>query len=161
MQVEMRKKKRQITDPAQIEAILKQEKVLRLAMSRDDQPYLVPLNYGYEPGHVYVHTGPAGLKLDILRQNPKVCFEVTTDLEIQRGEAPCKWTTRFQSVIGFGRAVLLDDPADKEAGLRVITAHHAGPGDYEFPEDIVARTTVIRVDIESLTGARHPVPDEG
>ena len=160
MQVEMRKKKRQITDPAAVEAILRKEKVLRLAMSRDGQPYLVPLNYGYEPGHVYVHTGLEGLKLDILRQNPRVCFEVTSGLEIVRGEAPCKWTTRFQSVIGFGRAVLLGDPAEKEAGLRVITAHHAGPGEYEFPEDILASTTVIRVDIESLTGARHPAPDD-
>ena len=75
----MTKRERQITDPKQIEAILDASKVLHLGLAVDNEPYVVPLNYGYtmEAGKlvIYLHSGQRGKKLDMIRSNPRVFFE--------------------------------------------------------------------------------------
>ncbi|MFH1034985.1 MAG: pyridoxamine 5'-phosphate oxidase family protein [Pseudomonadota bacterium] len=159
--IPMRKTQREITDPAQIEDILRQAQVLRLAMCRDGQPYVVPLSFAYHAGHIYVHTGRVGLKMDFLRANPKVCFEVSLDTRPAPGPRPCAWNCFYRSVIGFGRAVELEDEQERSQGLLAIVAHYAGPGEHELTPESLGRTAVLRIDIESLTGKQNLEPPAG
>lgn len=154
----MRKADRQITDPAQLEDILRRGRVLRLAMCQGGQPYLLPLNYGYVQGRVYLHTGRQGLKLDYLRANPRVCFEVSVDVELVPAEAACAWNCHYQCVLGFGRAVEVTDEEERRLGLEAVTSQYAGPGPHALKEESLARACVLRIDIEELSGKRNPPP---
>jgi len=59
----------------QIEGLLMRQVTGRLACHCDDETYLVPVNYVYKDGQIYAHSGP-GKKIEMMRSNPKVCFEV-------------------------------------------------------------------------------------
>ena len=100
----MRKRKRLIQDTAEIEAILLEEKVVRVAFTKNDQPYIVPMNYGYENRKIYCHTGYEGMKIEWLKANPRVCIEVDSGFEIIAGKMACQYSCQYASVVGFGLA---------------------------------------------------------
>lgn len=151
----MRKKEREITDKTLLEQLLLRTRICRLGLFDGQWPYVVPVNYGYADGHLYVHSSAKGRKMEILRANPRVCFEIDLDVEVAAGERPCDYTTHYKSVIGFGRAVLLHDENEKLQGLRIIMRRHGGPQDGFRPE-VLPKTAVIRIDIESMTGKSNP-----
>ncbi|KMY67591.1 hypothetical protein AAU61_10435 [Desulfocarbo indianensis] len=150
----MRKQKALVSGHEAMEAILAKALVLRLAMCKDGQPYVVPLSFGLAPGRIYCHTGRQGLKMDFLAANDRVCFEAEAGVEVMPGKEACAWGMRYESVVGFGRAVIVDDPEERLSGLRLIMEHYAGKGDYDFPEPNLARTAILRIDIEEMTGRR-------
>lgn len=151
----MRKKEREITDKSVLEELLMRARVCRLGLYDGQWPYVVPVNIGYADGQIFIHSSPKGRKMDILRRHPQVCFEVDTDVEVVAGERPCDYTTKYKSVIGFGLAVLVTDEAEKIEALRLIMRRHGGPVD-NFRSEVLPVTTVIRIDITSMTGKSNP-----
>lgn len=149
----MRKKDREITDKGEIEQVLRRARTLRLAMCRDNLPHITPMSYGYADGVIWMHSSPVGHKVEILKANPRVAFEVETDVEYIPALAACDYTVRYQSVVGHGTVQFVTDPAEKLAGLDLIMAHYSA-GRWEFPERIVAITTVLKLPIDSMTGKR-------
>ncbi len=152
----MRKADRRIDDPALLEDILRRGQVLHLAMCQGGQPYLLPLSYGFRPGRIYLHTGRSGLKLEYLRANPKVCFEVSVDVKIVPGALACAFNCHYLCVLGFGRAVEVTDQEERRLGLLAVTQQYAGPGDHQLKPESLARACVLRIDIEELSGKRNP-----
>lgn len=151
----MRKPDKEISDRAEQEAILARAEVLHLAMCLDGQPYVVPLSFAYEHGRIWLHTGRQGLKMDYLRANPQVCFEAVVDVATVAGDLPCRYSVRYRSVIGFGRAVEVEGEAERRRGLDILVRRYAGANAGALNEEAVARTCVLRVDIESMTGKRN------
>ena len=147
----MRRKDKEITDQSEIEAIIAQSLVCRLAMADENGPYIVPLCFGYHKNTLYFHSAVRGKKIDILRNNPRVCFEFDSDCEIQSGETACKFGMKYRSVIGFGTAIFIDDPNDKRKALDVITANYTD-GQFTYTDEVIRKTAVIKVDIDTLTG---------
>lgn len=150
----MRKKEKQITDQAALEAILQRAQVLRLAMCDEGRPYLLPLNFGYSQGRVYIHCAREGRKLDILRRNPRVCFEASVDLSLRlpnNRQDACGYSMNYRCVIGEGDAVILQAPEDVRKGLDVIMRHY-GEGPFQYKENGLAHAAVIRIDVDSLSG---------
>jgi hypothetical protein len=155
----MRKKKREIGNPAEVEAILEAGHVLHLAMCVDGEPYVVPLNYGYANGAIWLHGATEGKRIDMIRANGRVAFNVIGYEELKRADDPCKYGAYYESVSGTGRAVIVEDEEEKRAGLEALMSHYED-GPFEFPDDIVAITGLVRIDIETLTGKRL-LPKEG
>ena len=91
------------------------------------------------------------MKIEIIRKNSKVCFEFDSSVEIIEHENACNWDMKYLSVIGFGNAVFIEDVEEKRVALGVITSQYS-QRPFSFPDDSIARTTVIKVDIESMTG---------
>lgn len=147
----MRRSEREITDPAVMEDVPLKATVCRLGLCDDEQPYVVPMNFGYENRTLYFHSASEGQKLDILRRNNRVCFQVDTDVEIVVGGSGCNCRARYRSVIGFGLATFIEDPTEKRRALAVLMRHYAS-GTFVFPADAVAKTCVFRVDITRMTG---------
>ena len=87
----MRKAQREITDPAEIRAIMTEAQVCRLGMCDGPEPYVVPMNYGLGEGCLYLHCAFEGRKIEILKVNPRVCFEMDLLREIRRSETGCGW----------------------------------------------------------------------
>ncbi len=146
----MRRKDKEITDISEIEQILSNAQVIRLGLCEDGFPYVVPLCFGYIRGRLYFHGAKEGRKLNILKSNPNICFEADIDCEIVRFDKPCNWGMRFRSVIGFGKAYNVLDRKEKIEALNLIMKHY-GPGSCEFPANMLERTEVIRIEIESLS----------
>lgn len=147
----MRHFERQISDPVEIEGIIRSAMVCRLAMCVNDQPYIVPLCFGYQDGVLYFHSAGEGKKLDMLEANRKVCFEFDIDQRIVKAENPCDWSMDYRSVIGFGVATIVDDGEEKRVGLDAIMRQYS-PRAFSYPDAEVMGITVIRVEIESMTG---------
>jgi len=141
----------EIVDPEKIESIIFEAKVCRLGMVDGDQPYVVPLSFGYHENTLYFHTGKKGRKMAILKKNNRVCFEMEVGLEIVPADNPCKWNMRYKSVVGFGRAVILENPAEKIKALDVIVKHYGGALT-SYDEKQVNGLAVIKVTIDSVTG---------
>ncbi len=103
-----------VLPPDQIEELLHSAIIGRIACcahgeSGDGRPYLVPLAYGYDGVNIYAHSGP-GRKLDFMRVEPRVTFEV------DEGTAPDRW----RSVIVEATFAEITDPADRELALRAL-----------------------------------------
>jgi hypothetical protein len=147
----MRKKDKEIKDIAAIEDILSKALVCRLGLCENNQPYVVPLCFGYKDNALYFHCAGQGKKLDIIRKNNNVCFELDIDLELVKNEQPCNWGMKYKSVIGFGKAVFIEDADLKRKALDIIMRQFSGKT-FEYPEQAIKNTTIIKVEIENMTG---------
>ena len=150
----MRKSQREITDRAEIDAIIRHSQVCRLGLTDGDEPYVVPLSFGYDGEALYFHCAKEGRKLDILRKNNRVCFEFDIVEGIIKNTQACGWGMRYRSVIGVGTAHLVEKNDEKIKGLAVIMNQYAD-GRFIFPDDAVARTAVIKLIIESVSGKQR------
>ena len=149
----MRQAEREIKDRNMIDDLMKRAVVCRLGMVDGDEPYIVPMNFGYDGKSLFFHCAKEGRKIDILSQNDKVCFEVDLDTEVVKGDVACKWSMRYRSVEGVGRAVLVQGAEGKRHGLNVIMSHYA-EGPFEYAERGFDLALIIRVDIEIISGKR-------
>jgi nitroimidazol reductase NimA-like FMN-containing flavoprotein (pyridoxamine 5'-phosphate oxidase superfamily) len=147
----MRRKDKAIVEFAEIEQIIRKSLVCRLALAEENQPYIVPLSFGFKDSTLYFHSALEGKKIEILRKNGKVCFEFDLDHEVVADEEACKWGMKYRSVIGFGKAYIVEDIDEKKQALNAITEHYSG-NIYEYSEAAINKTLVIKVEIESLTG---------
>jgi hypothetical protein len=114
-------------------------------------PYIVPLCFGYKDKRLYFHCAHEGKKIDILKRNNRVCFEVEVDQELVASEAACAWGMKFRSVVGFGRAFFIDDAESKKRALDIIMRHYSDKR-YAYDEDVLSKTLIIEVEIDCMTG---------
>ena len=158
----MTKRELQITDETQIRNILDTAKVLHLGLAVDNEPYVVPMNYGYtmEEGKlvIYLHSAVKGKKLDMLRKNPKVFFSVDCDRMPFEGKVACQYGLVDSSVMGSGTAQIVEDVEEKKRAMSALMKTQTGK-DFEFNEKLVSIVTVIRIDVAEYTAKHRPIPE--
>jgi nitroimidazol reductase NimA-like FMN-containing flavoprotein (pyridoxamine 5'-phosphate oxidase superfamily) len=150
----MRRADKEITDKTLIGKILTEAEVIRLAMVDEGEPYLVALNYAYVDGCLYIHSAKEGRKIDILSKNNKVAFQTDKDVELVLKEEACSCGTKYLSVFGTGRTIFIEDKAEKIKALDAIMSKHTGRAGFEYPEMMLEKTLIIKVEIESVTGKK-------
>jgi len=148
----MRRKQFEITDPAIIEEILSKSEVCRIAMIDNGRPYIVPLNYGYRDKAIYFHSSPLGKKIDLLKADNRVCFEIESYSEIIKGDKPCDWGTKFRSVIGYGTIEFVTETAEKIKGLDIIMSQYGKTGINKYSDKEVNNVLILKLDIKEITG---------
>jgi len=149
----MRRKEKEITDKKEIKAIIRKSLICRMGLADDGVPYIVPLCFGYRDNTLYFHSAKEGRKIEILKRNSRVCFEFDTDTQIHDGDTACGWGMNYRSVIGYGTAYLIDDPAEKRKALDIIMRQY-GDGEFTYSDKILEKTLVIKVEISSMTGKK-------
>ena len=158
----MTKRELQITDLRQIRQILDTGKVLRLGLAVNNEPYIVPMNYGYclEEGKLtfYLHSAVRGKKLDMLRENPRVFVELDCDQVPFEGEKPCQYGLSYSSVMGRGVARIVEDTEEKKQAMTMLMKTQTGK-DFVFDDRLVSIVAVIRVDVEEYTAKHRPIPE--
>jgi uncharacterized protein len=147
----MRRDEKEITDRTEIDLIIRGSRVFRLGLSDQGQPYIIPLCFGYDGKALYFHCAKEGRKLDIVQRNKRVCFEFDTIEGMVEADQGCNWGIEYQSVIGFGTAQVVEDVIEKQTALTLLMAQYSKRS-FVFPPEMLARTAVVRIDIESLTG---------
>lgn len=145
------KKRVRIVKKQAIETIIQKATVCRLGLLDGNTPYIVPLCFGYRNDTLYFHGALRSRKYDLLRRHPEVCFEFDIIAEPLPASAPCDWEMRYQSVVGFGRAAIIEDREEKRQALKIITAQYSPPP-HRFTDQKVDATAVFKVVIEKMTG---------
>ena len=137
-------------DKEKIEEVLKEALFCHVAFSADDQPYLLPLSFGYENQTLYFHCGLEGKKMDMLAKNPQVAFAIETNVELKEAPTSCKYSMLYKSVIGKGKASLLEDLQEKAKGLDIVVKqYNAEPRDYG--EKALKNLAVVKIKIEEIS----------
>jgi len=158
----MTKRERQVTDPEAIRHILDTGKVLRLGLAVDDEPYVVPMNYGYtmDRGRLtfYLHSALKGKKLDMMRRNPRVFFEIDCDLQPFEGRVACQYGLVYSSVMGRGTARIIEDVEEKKQAMSLLMKTQTGK-DFSFEDRLVSIVAVVRIDVEEYTAKHRPLPE--
>ncbi len=152
----MRRNKQEITDKNEITEIINRAYTARIAINRDGAPYIVPMNFGYADETFYFHCAGEGLKMNLLKSDPRVCIEIdeSSSLVKDSEEKPCSWGVTYRSVIASGAAEILTDFNEKKAALNIILSHFT---DGEIPpmqDSAVSAVTVFRVKAEQLSAKR-------
>jgi len=100
----MRRKDKEIVDEKVMVSIIEKAIACRLAMCWQDEPYVIPMNFGYHDNYIYLHSAREGRKLDILRNNNKVCIEFDVDVELVKSQEACKTSMKYKSVLIFWKS---------------------------------------------------------
>lgn len=157
----MTRREREVTDINEIIKILDKSKVLHLGLVDGDEAYVVPMNYGYTMDNgkltIYLHGAKRGKKIDLIRANPKVFFEMDCDITPFEGEIACKYGITYSSIMGKGLAEIVEDVEEKKKALSILMKTQTEK-DFEFEEKMVAFVNVIRIDVSQYTAKHRPAP---
>jgi len=151
----MKRKEKEIKNRDEMERILEEANACRIALSDNLVPYIVPVAFGYENNIIYFHSSPEGKKIEILKKNNNVCFEIDTNIEVVKNLAtPCIGTIKYYSVIGFGKASFIVDLEKKKKALDIIVRHYLPGNLFSYSEDSLNKVVVVKIEISIMTGKK-------
>ncbi len=168
MTTEIQRKDRVMRTSQEMELLLEEAAVGRLAVTTKDGPYVVPVNFAFETGHIYFHSADVGTKMGLMKENPSVCFEVDQYIRTVEASSLCGYDTAYRSVIAFGKARILEDAEEKAKALRLIVSKYVRPEEARKLETRIveahrsshgSRTIVVDILIQQMTG-KHHVPED-
>ena len=133
-------------------SFLRDARVGRLAMSKDNEPYVIPINFVYFNGKIFFHCAREGQKISYLSTNSLVCFEVDEFLGVRKGCTPCTSTVKYRSVIAFGKAAFVDAVDVKKEVLTLLVKKYGGASSGSFDEETFERTLLVAITVERMTG---------
>lgn len=148
----MRRHDKEIKDRKVIDSILENASVCRLGFVDNGEAYIVPVNYAYKDETIYIHSAPHGRKMDIIRANKFVSFEITGSEEIIVNEVPCEWSAKYRSVMGTGIITIENNPDLKKAGLDLIMRKYGAKGELSYDEGSFSRMVLLKLMVGAVTG---------
>jgi hypothetical protein len=154
----MRRSDRELTQKTDLQAILEQADVCRLAFNTGSAPYIVPLNFGFSWDSgllLYFHCAASGRKLDLMQHNNLVGFEIDTDHQLKPGSTPCGWGMSYASLIGSGLLTEVLAEAEKIAALDRIMSHYGYTGKPSYESASLQKTKILKLEVLEMTGKRN------
>lgn len=153
----MRRRDREVTDGAQIAAILQGGDAVNIAFS-GDTPYVIPMSFGFtwEAGRLalYLHCAREGEKLTRMDGDPRVAFSVYRAGALETGDTACAYSIAYESVCGSGTLARVEGE-EKRRGLAAIMAHYAPEKHFTFEERALDSVTVLRLDARAFSAKKR------
>jgi nitroimidazol reductase NimA-like FMN-containing flavoprotein (pyridoxamine 5'-phosphate oxidase superfamily) len=153
----MRRKDREICNMDEMLTIIKKCDVCRLALFDEEYPYIVPMNFGVASDgtkiELFFHGANAGKKLSLIRNNPKVAFELDCSHNLITGEKACDYTMEFESICGDGEIEILSED-QKVRALTILMQQYANETTFEYNENYLKVVTVFKLNVHHITGKR-------
>jgi hypothetical protein len=153
----MRRKEREITGIDEIEAIISRCDVCRIALADDNIPYIVTMNFGYSGGEdkkLFFHSAGEGRKIDMIRRNNHVCFEMDTDHALKSGTKACDFSMKYSSIVGWGDIFFVNENEEKRIGLNSIMRHYSNQTEFTYKQTVFKKTTILKLVIKTMTGKK-------
>jgi len=152
-----------IHDRKEIDAILKNCRTCYVAMSDNDVPYILPLNFGIDGDRIILHSAQSGRMWETIKKNPKVCINWTLGEELawQDVQVGCSYRVQSKSVIVEGIAQIIDDDTEKERLFKQFMTNYSDLS-FKFNAPAIRNVGVIVVPISKITakefGAKAVMP---
>lgn len=147
-------KKQQMT-MNEAEKLLAKALTGRLSMCKDNQPYVVPVCFIYHRGKIFFHSALKGRKMDFMRANPTVCFQVD-EHSLVTSSKPCNFTMHYHSVVATGRVRFLTDSKEKLRILKMLVHKYEGGNLAEFlNEEMTRRVEVGEISVVEISGKKN------
>jgi uncharacterized protein len=117
-------------------------------------PYVLPFNFGYHEGNLYLHAGPGGKKFNVLKQNNRVCAAFSTDHELRgrHEHVACSYFMKYRSVLLHGYIEMIEDYDEKVRALNILMEKYTGRGDYKYNAPAVKNVQTFRLVVENAEG---------
>lgn len=148
----MRRANKEIKGKEKIMFILNHASICRIAFNDLPYPYIVPVHFVCEKSHFYFHSACEGRKIDLIKKDGKICFETDQQVEIIPNENACNFETKYESVIGTGISMMVNDEIEKKRAMLRLMEKYTGKDKWEIPPEALKKTTVIKVNILDVTG---------
>ena len=154
----MRRKDREITNFNDMIEIIKKCESCVIAMNDDGYPYVVPLNFGLDieednQVYLYFHCAMEGKKLDLIKKDNRVTFEMDCEHQFILYEERMSCTMGYASVIGHGTMEVVPDEKKYEALKILMRQYHSE--DFVFNTDMMKATMVLRLKVSDMVGKRR------
>jgi uncharacterized protein len=147
-------KHRILTNIKEIEEIIQKCQVCHVAMvDQEGKPYIVPMNFGFKEGVIYLHSSRVGKKIRILESNPEVCVEFSTDylLRYQNENVACSWSMKYRSVLAYGKVTFIEDDLQKVNHLNLIMKNYT-PEEFKYNPPSIREVCCWKVLVERFEG---------
>lgn len=153
----MRRKDREITDITKIQQIINNCHCCRLGFNDNGEVYILPMNFGFIPEEniFYFHCAKEGRKIDIIKKNPNVGFEMDTNYKLNEGDIACEYSARFQSIIGNGIIEFVDDKEGKIKGLSAIMKQATGKADWTYSDEMLTEVCIFKMIVKEMSCKEH------
>ncbi len=143
-----------ISNPEKIREIIDKCDVCYVGMvDTDGKPYVLPFNFGYEDGSIYLHMAQQGKKMDVLANNPNVCVAFSTDHKLfHRNEGvACSYGMHYRSVLAYGVAAFIEDYDEKVRIMNVTMKKYTGK-DFLYNAPAIHNVAVYHIKVSKLEG---------
>lgn len=142
-----------IVDQNEIDEIIKKCQVCYVSMvDENNMPYVLPFNFGYNNGVIFLHSSRKGKKIDILKKNPSVCIAFSTDhqLRYQSEQMACSYSMKYRSVLAFGKVEFVEEMDQKIEFLNTVMANYTDR-DFKYNEPSLREVCTYKVKVEKFT----------
>lgn len=152
----MNLRNKEIIKQKELENIIHEADVCYVGFVDKDQPYVLPFNFAYRDNQVFLHSDNIGYKIELIRQNPKVCINFNTGNELfhRNKEVACSWGMKYKSVNIFGAIEFIEKYDTKYQIMKDFMIKYAGE-DYEFSEPSIKNVCIMRIAVEKITGKKY------
>ena len=148
------------TENERMEEILRACRICFVGMAdTDGVPYVLPMNFGYQDGVIYLHSAQEGRSIETLGRNPRVCiaFCPSAELVAQHDEVACSYRMRSESVLCWGKVEFVEDFEKKVEALDILMRQYSGRA-FTYGAPAVRNVKIWRVEIEEMSGKEFGVP---
>ncbi|MCD4735169.1 MAG: pyridoxamine 5'-phosphate oxidase family protein [Bacteroidales bacterium] len=150
-------KNRQITLKSAIEEIIKKCDVCYVGMvEKNAMPYVLPFNFGYSDGVIFLHSGQTGKKINILKNNNSVCISFSTDHQLgwQTENVACSYSMKYRSALVYGKVYFIEEKEEKIQALNIIMAQYSNRK-FKYNDPAVSNVLVMRVEADKMEGRAY------
>jgi len=142
-----------ITELTEIEAIIRKCPYCTVGITDlEGNPYVVPMNFAYRDGIIYLHSGPEGSKVTIAEKHPRVCITFCEGHELvyMHRQVACSYSMKSRSVICHGNVRFIEDMDEKREALDIIMRQYTSD-EFKYSEPAVRNVKVWEVKIGKMT----------
>lgn len=143
-----------------IEEIISRSDISYVGMvDSQNTPYVIPMNFGYREGVIYLHSGPTGHSIDILEHNNNVCitFSIDHELVFQHPKVACSYRMKAKSVICRGKVRFIENLEDKREALNIIMSHYSDKT-FEYSDPAVKNVKIWEIPVDAISAKEYGVP---
>ena len=125
-------------------------------VDQEGKPYIVPMNFGFNEGVIYLHSARIGKKIGILKDNPVVCIEFSTDylLRYQNEEVACSWSMKYRSVLAYGKVTFVEDEKQKSDNIAMIMKNYTAK-EFKYNLPSIREVCCWKVHVERFEGRTY------
>lgn len=135
----------------EVDQIINSCKTCTVAMvDLEGKPYVLPFNFGYKEGRLYIHSGPEGKKIDIWKKNPEVCISFSTDYElnIRHENVACSYSMKYRSVLFHGKVTPVTDLDEKDRILNIVMGKYTQRNNFSYNTPALKNVAVFEIEIQ-------------